>query len=617
MGIVDEDIVRVRDAADIVAVISQHLQLKKVGRRWTGLCPFHQEKSPSFSVNAEEGLYYCFGCRASGDTITFVREIEHLDFVAAVERLASSAGVTLHYTDDDGGESRKRNKVLHETMERAVSWYHDRLITSPDAGPARAYLRSRGFDRDLVEEWRLGWAPDSWDELSKHLGAPTDVLVDCGLGFENRIGRQQDFFRARLLFPIFDDQGRATAFGGRKLPDSDGPKYQNSRENPLYNKSRTLYGLDRAKADIVNAGEVIVCEGYTDVVGFFRAAMPRAVATCGTSLTEDHVRSLSRFTHRILLAYDADEAGQSAAERVYAWEEAHGLEFRVLGLPAGSDPDDLSRTDPDALVAAVDEAKPFLAFRVDRVLAAASLDTPEGRARAADDALEVITEHPSPLVRDQYLMQVAGFCRIDEDHLRARMVDVAARPKTPAQPRGGRSERGRTRGEDAPHPGGDDAPPLGELASAPARRPEFTESPETEALRLMIREPEAMTPRLHRVLFADPLTIAAYDALVAAGSVGAAIESSSAEIADFLNRLAVEDAVGSVDDVAVRLVDRCATRAVRNYERRARTDDDPLSFVPVLGWLKLQVELLSGDEPEMEPIEDLLAWLIEHEEEIA
>ncbi len=184
----------------------------------------------------------------------------------------------------------------------------------------------------------------------------------------NRRNRLQDFFRARVLFPIFDEQGRPIGFGGRKLPDGEGAKYQNSRDNVLYHKSRALYGLDRAKVDAVNANEVIVCEGYTDVVGFDRAGIPRAVATCGTALTEDHVKLLSRFTRRILLAYDADEAGQSAAERVYGWEKAHDVGFSVVDLPGGADPDELARQDPAALAAAVENARPFVEFRVERAL---------------------------------------------------------------------------------------------------------------------------------------------------------------------------------------------------------------------------------------------------------
>lgn len=417
MGILDEDVARVRAATDIVQVIGQHTQLRKVGQRWSGLCPFHNEKSPSFSVNGQEGLYYCFGCQKSGDVITFVREIEHLDFVAAVEWLAGRAGITLTYTDPDRGEGRKRKARLFEVMERSVDWYHRRLLEGSDAGPARAYLRSRGFDRAMVDEFKVGWAPDRWDELVKALRVPDAVLTDTGLGLRNKAGRQQDFFRGRVLFPIFDDQGRPVAFGGRKLPDTEGPKYQNSRENALYNKSATLYGLNWAKADIVQSNEVVVCEGYTDVIGFFRAGLPRAVATCGTALTEEHIRSLKRFTKRVVLAYDADDAGQNAAERLYAWEEKYEIEIHVIAMPPGSDPDELSRSAPEALVEAVRTAKPFLAFRVARVLDAADTSTPEGRARAAGAAIEVVREHPSPFMRDQYVMEVAGFCRVDEQQI--------------------------------------------------------------------------------------------------------------------------------------------------------------------------------------------------------
>ena len=232
MGILADDIARVRAATDFVAVASEHIALKRVGRRWVGLCPFHTEKSGSFSVNAEEGLYYCFGCGAGGDAIRFVQEVEHLDFADAVERLAARAGIQVHYDTVAVSQERQRRATLLEAMEKAVEWYHQRLLTGRDAAPARSYLRSRGYDGDVVRAYRLGWAPDDWDALSKALHLPTDVLHDCGLGRINKIGRQQDEFRARLLFPIFDVRGDAIAFGGRALPGAQGPKYKNSPESP-------------------------------------------------------------------------------------------------------------------------------------------------------------------------------------------------------------------------------------------------------------------------------------------------------------------------------------------------------------------------------------------------
>ncbi len=218
MGILDEDVARVRESTDIVGLVSQYTQLKRVGQRWSGLCPFHAEKTASFSVNDTEGLYHCFGCKASGDAITFVREIEHLDFVGAVELLAARSGITLRYSDREEHEGRRRQARLLDLVDRAAEWYHDRLRTSPDAGAARHYLRSRGFTSDEVVRYRLGWAPDDWDQLVRALRAAPEDVEAAGLGFTNRAGRQQDFFRGRVLFPIDDERGRVIGFGGRKLP---------------------------------------------------------------------------------------------------------------------------------------------------------------------------------------------------------------------------------------------------------------------------------------------------------------------------------------------------------------------------------------------------------------
>jgi DNA primase len=588
MGIVDEDVVKVRESSDIVAIVGQHTQLRRVGQRWTGLCPFHTEKSPSFSVNATDGLYYCFGCRVSGDVITFVREMEHLDFVGAVEWLANKAGITLRYTERDESESRKRLARLYDVMERAVDWYHERLLAAPDAGVARGYLRSRGFDRDVVEQFRVGWAPDAWDELVGALKVPTDVLEDCGLGFVNRRNRRQDFFRARVLFPIFDDRGRPVAFGGRKLPQAEGPKYQNSREGVLYNKSGTLYALNWAKADIVSSGEAIVCEGYTDVVGFFGAGMPRAVATCGTALTEDHIKLLKRFTSRVVLAYDADEAGQAAAERVYEWEQRHEIEIAVLALPAGTDPDELARSDPEALRDAVAGARPFLGFRVDRVLGAANLVNPEGRSRAATAALDIVAEHPDPLTRDQYVMHIADVTRIDADRLREQLK-MPRRPRADAtvDVRDGEPERARIRS-----------------------------GAEIEALRMLVQRPTELAADLGPWLFTEGPVRRAYEALAETGSLHDAIDESDPAVADLLRRLSVEESTAEAADVLVRLVESAVTSVIARMENEARTADDPLEFEPAMRWLKLNLDDLRGDEPSMDALGQLLAWLGEHAAEL-
>ncbi|MDQ3574620.1 MAG: DNA primase [Actinomycetota bacterium] len=574
MGIVEEDIARVRAATDLVEVAGEHIQTRRVGRRWVGLCPFHAEKTASFSINAEEGLYYCFGCQAKGDAITFVREVEHLEFVEAVERLASRAGIQLRYDDVREGKDRKRRSRLVEAMEAAVEWYHQCLLTAGEAAPARAYLRSRGYDGEVVRSFKLGWAPDEWDALSRALRLSSDVLTQAGLGFVNRRGRHQDAFRARVMFPIFDASGAPVAFGGRILPGGEGPKYKNSQETAIYAKRRTLYALNWAKSDVVSAGEVIVCEGYTDVIGCFQAGLSRAVATCGTALADEHFHTLKNFARRIVLAYDADIAGQAAAERFYEWEQRYEVDVAVAPLAPGTDPGDLARSDPAGLKAAVEEARPLLAFRLERVLAAAELRTPEGRARGAQAAMRVVGEHPDELVRDQYLMQVAERCRVEPDRLRAAL--------------GNRSRQDR---------------PWQQLVE-PRRRD--AGGPELEALRLAVHRRDQMVHRLHEVLFHDDLHLAAFRAVQSTATLHEAISAADPGAASLLQRLAVEEAHADPVDVLDLLVHRAGERALHQLEAEARSSEDrALELSPTVGWLKLTLEQL----PDPEAVSGLVAWL--------
>ena len=341
MGIVAEDVERVRAATDMVVLVSEHVGLRRVGRRWSGLCPFHAEKTPSFSVNGELGLYYCFGCQARGDAISFLRETEHLDFASAVEALAGRAGIQVRYdAQDTSRQGGKRNSDLAKALERAVEWYHDVLLRAPEGAPARAYLRGRGYDSETVKHFRLGWAPGGWDTLVRGAGIGEDMLVGAGLAYRGQADRLIDSFRARVLFPIFDVAGRPVGLGGRVLPGASGSKYKNTQATPLYDKSRVLYGLNWAKGAIVERNQVVVCEGYTDVIGLHRAGITEAVATCGTALAEGHVRLLTGFSRRVVLAYDADAAGRGAAERFYEWERRFQADIAVVSLPAGTDPAD-------------------------------------------------------------------------------------------------------------------------------------------------------------------------------------------------------------------------------------------------------------------------------------
>ncbi len=587
MGILDEDIEQVRSAADFVQIVSEVSQLRKVGRRWQGLCPFHAEKSPSFSVNAEEKLYYCFGCQASGNVFRFVQETQHLDFAGAVESLAAKYGITLHYDDERVGRERARKQVLTEAMERAVSWYHERLLTAPDAGAARGYLRSRGYDRSVVERFRIGWAPEEWDALARSLQVSRDVLEDTGLGFTNRRGRSQDSFRGRVMFPIFDTSGKPVAFGGRILPGADGPKYKNSAETKLYSKSRTLYALNWAKEEVSKVDEVIVCEGYTDVIAFFSSGVPRAVATCGTALADEHFRMLKNFATRIVLAYDADAAGQNAASRFYEWEQKYEVDVAVLALPAGSDPGDVGRDDPDALVRAVKEAKPFLEFRLDRVLNRGDLGSAAGRARAAEEALAVIAEHPSDLVRDQYVMRVADACRIGAERLRAHLASGRA-------------------------PGSGGGTPVVEPRRSSARP---AGGPEVEALRLAVHRPESVARRLEEVLFADEVHLAGFKALCQAATLEEAIAVARPEAAALLQRLAVEDAEADPDDVLRLLVAAASHRAILRLQAQARASEAPTDYAPTIAWLKLTTEQLWDDGAGISAAGQLVPWLVRFEEE--
>ncbi len=644
MGIPDEDIARVRAATDIVALIGEHAALKRQGRRWVGLCPFHGEKTPSFSVNAEEGFYYCFGCQAKGDAITFVREVEHLDFADAVRRLADRAWITIREDAAAGKDSRQRARLL-EVMERAAEWYHQRLVGSADAGPARDYLRSRGYDGEVVRRYRLGWAPDEWDALCRALGLDEDLADQSGLGFVNRRGRLQDAFRGRILFPICDPGGRPVALGGRILPGSTDPaKYKNSKETAVYSKRRVLYGLNWAKDDIVKTGEVVVCEGYTDVIGFAEAGVPRAVATCGTALADEHVRMLRNFATRIVLAFDADSAGQSAAGRFYEWERRFELDVAVAALPEGADPADLARRDPDALRAAVEGARPFLRFRVERVLAAADLSSPEGRARAADAALEAVAEHPDDLVRDQYVMQVAEACHLEPASLRDRLERIRRgegrqRP-TDSRDRGqhqaGHRSPARSGGQAGPGrgevtvPGGDgdeswvrdpdevggdedSGPAGGRRGSARARSPlgaTVDLRPGLEALRLAIHRPEEMTDRLEAELFPEGLQRQAFAALVEADDLHQAIDGAPPPVAELLVRLAVEEPVGDAEGVRVQLVREAARREIAELVRLVRADPTTAAAgARTVAAVRTVLEELDDPVAAVAAADRLVAWL--------
>ncbi len=574
MAINEEDLERLKSSLVLSDVVQQYVALRRVGRNWVGLCPFHAERSGSFNVRDETGRYKCFGCDASGDVFKFVQEIEHVDFVAAVESLAAKAGIELRYTTGEGGDRvRARRRMLVEAVGKAVEWYHDRLLASPDAREARDYLRKRGLAGDVARTFKLGFAPDDWDSLCRALGVPADVLRDTGLGFTNKAGRMQDSFRARVMFPILTENGEPVAFGGRILPGSTDPaKYKNSSETAIYAKSKTLYGLNWAKSDIVTSDQVVVCEGYTDVIGFHRSGVRTAVATCGTALTEDHVRLLKRYASKVVLAFDADAAGQGAAQRFYEWEERHQVRVSVAQFPKGKDPGDLSVSDPDALRDAVDHALPFLGFRLNRVLNSRKLQSPEDRAQVASEAMTVVNEHPNMEVRKLYAAQVATHVGIPP----ADLVALAERKaKAPT------------------------------VRVAPVRRVGSAENAEFVAIAMLLQRWDDIAPWLVEDLFASDVARRAFLAVAEAGpNIEKALELADPEARELIERASVVD----IDAEPVIEARNLIAAATRRRLSKGAAPDDPEQLRAARD-ARLALEEIENPDRADAAAEALLGWL--------
>ena len=417
-----DDLDAVRERTDIVKLVSGYLTLKKSGHdSFSGLCPFHTEKTPSFSVSPSKGVFYCFGCGAGGDAIKFLREVEHLDFAEAVERLAKEAGVTLRYEGDTPAERRaaSRRQALHRANEEAFELYHRMLLEGHEGEEARAYLASRGIDRETWVGFGIGYAPGYPDFLLRRLAKSlsSEILVEAGLAIRDNEGNVRDRFRGRITFPVHDLSGRAVGIGARVLPGArdDGPKYLNSPETPIYRKGEVLYNLNRAKGAVAKSGEVFLVEGYTDVIAMARAGMESAVATCGTALGEGHFRLASRFAQRMVLAFDSDEAGARAAERAYAFLEAFPVQPVVLILPEGLDPADFVRAHGgEALRELAATARPLVEYMIRRTVGRHDLSTVEGQTAAVAAALPVLEGLGDPVRQSEYAHLLAELADVTE-----------------------------------------------------------------------------------------------------------------------------------------------------------------------------------------------------------
>ena len=418
------DIDRVREATDLVDLISEVTKVRKSGRAYMAICPFHEEKTPSMSVDRGRGLYHCFGCGKGGDVFQFVQETRGVDFGEALDMLATKAGITL-VRDPAEAKRRGRRGDAVEALRRSLDIYHQRLKKSAEAGSARAYLRKRGYDVDVIDEWKLGFSGVNWDTLANALkseGVSEQAIIDAGVGRRGRRGIY-DVFRGRLMFPIHDLRGDPIGFGARRIEEvprdqTNNPdaKYVNSSDSAIYQKSRVLFALDRARAILGDDEPAVIVEGYTDVIAMHLAGVKTAVATCGTALGEGHFDLLRRFTERIVLAFDSDEAGSKAALRSDDLESPFrlDLDMRVAVMPDGLDPADLVQQDRSAeLASAVAKARPLLEHRIDSEVARFDLGGPEGRARALHAAQNQLRRVSDPIARREYARYVARLIGVD------------------------------------------------------------------------------------------------------------------------------------------------------------------------------------------------------------
>lgn len=543
----EEDIAEVREKSRIDDVISAYVTLKSAGGgNLKGLCPFHDEKSPSFNVTPSRGMYHCFGCGAGGDVIKFVMEIDGLGFTETVERLADKVGVQLRYEEGGpqratGGPQRPR---LVEAHKVTAAWYAELLATSPEAATARQFLAERGFDQAAAATFGVGFSPRGGDDLVKHLrqqGFRDDELVASGLAGDNNRGLY-DRFRGRLMWPIRDSSGDVIGFGARRIFDDDRieAKYLNTPETPIYKKSQVLYGIDLARREIARASQAVIVEGYTDVMACHLAGVKTAVATCGTAFGDDHGRVIRRllqdhdeFRGEVIFTFDGDEAGQKAALRAFEGDQNFAGQTYVAVEPSGLDPCDLRLQQGDAAVRElVARRVPLYRFVLGNVVSRYDLDRADGRIDAMRDAARLVTAIRDRSKVDAFARELAGMLGIDPNDVQREVRRAAARGSATA-----------------PQPA---AAPQRATADLPdARDPRFTL--ERETLKLVLQHPEVIAPLLGEVDehdFTHPAYRAVWAVVTAAGGVGSAdgrwtarlqAATSDERLQGLLTALAVEE----------------------------------------------------------------------------
>ncbi|MGW1841655.1 DNA primase [Streptomyces sp. NPDC001966] len=498
----DDDVKAVRDAVPIDAVVSEYLQLRNAGGgNLKGLCPFHDEKSPSFQVSPSKGLFHCFGCQEGGDTIAFVQKIDHLTFAEVVERLAAKAGITLRYEEGGYNPSHQRGERIRlvEAHKVAARFYVEQL-DGPEAEIGRKFLAERGFDQAAAAHFGVGYSPAGWDHLTRYLrgkGFSDKELIASGLSQDGRRG-PIDRFRGRLMWPISDTSGDVVGFGARKLRDDDnGPKYLNTPETAIYKKSQVLYGIDLAKKDIAKASRAVVVEGYTDVMACHLAGITTAIATCGTAFGGDHIKILRRLlmdngSARVIFTFDGDAAGQKAALRAFEDDQKFAAETYIAIAPDGMDPCDLRLVKGDEAVRDLVEPRtPLFEFALRQIVGRYDLETPAGRGAALDEAAPVVARIKNSSSQHEVAVQLAGMLGILDTQFVVKRVGQLARW---ARERGDQRGPGQTPSRGGPrHQQQVQAPPAAPSGPAlnlrsPAHRTE------RELLKLALQKPALVSP---------------------------------------------------------------------------------------------------------------------------
>jgi DNA primase len=430
---------RVKQQADIVRVVGEYVRLKKSGQNFTGLCPFHSEKTPSFAVHPVKQIYHCFGCGAGGDVFKFVMEMDKITFPEAVRAVAEKCGIAIPRARERTPEERRENQQrtsLVELHREAAAFFVQQLNATQEGRAAKAYLLDRGLDSDAMARFGIGFAPSGGEALLRAFKQkyPEKALEASGLFSRDQNGRLFDRFRRRVMFPIANDSGKIVAFGGRALGD-DLPKYLNSPETPIYTKSNLLYHLDRAKEALRQRDFAVLVEGYMDAIAVARAGISNVVASCGTSLTEPQVKLLNRFTRRIIVNYDPDTAGQAATERSLAILLEQGAEVRVLALPGGKDPDSFIRSEgAAAYTKLLNEAPPYVDYLISRARKM-DLSTAEGKLRAVNFLMPYVQRIPDRILRSEWATRIAQQLRIEEPVLRESMRKAASERRSEVKAR--------------------------------------------------------------------------------------------------------------------------------------------------------------------------------------